>query len=83
MSTNAIWITREVTTVRHLRGLLEGLETRGVVLDYATVRVMCLRPDGNSGIELPGEAFPDGQSTVLTYDNLPAEGLLVVTESSD
>ncbi|WP_280434313.1 hypothetical protein [Nocardia carnea] len=82
MSTNATWIIREITTVKHLRGLLEGLESHGVRLDYESVRIMSLRPDSDSGIELPGEMFPDGQSVVLTYDTLPPEGILLVTEDA-
>jgi hypothetical protein len=67
MTTRAVWITRQSTTVRHIRGLLEGL-TAADALDYAEVKILTVEDE--RGVALPG-----GQ--VLTLDNLPAEGVLL------
>jgi hypothetical protein len=66
--TRAIWITRRLTTVRHIRGLAQGLEEAGA-LDYAQVEIVSI--DDSRGAELP-----DGR--VITIDTLPAEGVLWV-----
>lgn len=70
MTTSAVWITRQTTTLRHLRGLLERLEQLEAV-DYAQVKIMTV--DEERAVELPW-------GVILTLDNLPAEGILAVPE---
>jgi hypothetical protein len=72
-ATRTVWVTRQRTTVRHIRGLLEGLETANA-LDFAEVKIMTLE-DG-AVVTLPG-------GHVLTQDNLPPEGLLLYAEAPD
>ena len=63
-TTRVLWITRRYTTVRHVRGLLEGLEHVDA-LPYAEVRIMPV--DEDHAVTLPGGmrlTLPDG--TVLT-----------------
>jgi hypothetical protein len=71
MATRATWITRQSTTVRHIRGLLKQLEETEV-LDYAEVKIMSIEDEC-------GVSLPDGQ--VLTLDNLPAQGLLFIPDN--
>ena len=54
--TQAVWFTRQRTTLRHLRGLLEGLERQGA-LDYAEVRIMTVGGDegDKQGVFFPKE----------------------------
>jgi len=68
MTTHATWITRQRTTVRHIRGLLDSLEAAGA-LEYAEVTIMAV--DDQRGVTLAS-----GQ--LLTQDNLPAEGILML-----
>lgn len=68
MTTRVTWITRQSTTVRHIRGLLKRLEEADA-LDYADVKILTIEDER-------GVSLPDGQ--VLTLDNLPAEGLLFI-----
>lgn len=84
-TTQTIWITRQVTTVRHIRGLLEGLEAAGA-LDFAEVKIMAV--DDERGVVVPREAvasIADGDvelagDVLVTADNLPPEGILWVAE---
>ena len=65
--TYAVWITRGTTTVKHIRGLLEGLE-KAESLEYAQLRILTV--DDEQGVR-----FGDG--ILITQDNLPPEGLLI------
>lgn len=68
--TQAVWVTRQATTVRHLRGVLDQLEAAHA-LDYANVRIMTVEED--RAVTLPG-------GRLFTLDTLPAEGVLVIGE---
>jgi hypothetical protein len=70
MITRTTWITRQTTTVRHIRGLLKRLEEANA-LDYAEVKILTIEDER-------GVLLPDGQ--VLTLDNLPAQGLLFIPD---
>lgn len=63
--TEVTWVTRERTTVRHVRGLLEGLEKLGA-LDYAEVRILTVSDE--QAVDVWGQ--------VVTVNNLPPQGLL-------
>jgi len=82
-ATQTVWITRQLTTMRHVRGLLEALVEAGT-LDFGEVKIMVvedgrplsvprqlLAPILEAGADLSGEA-------VITADNLPAEGILFI-----
>ncbi len=71
MTIQTVWVTRERTTVGHIRGLLVGLEQAGA-LDLAEVRVMTLG-------DTTGVTLPNGM--VFTQDNLPVQGFLFVAEA--
>jgi hypothetical protein len=84
-TTQALWITRQITTVRHIRGLLAGLESAGA-LDYAELKIMVV--DDERGVLVPREAVSSigDQSVelvgdvVVTAENLPPEGILWLPE---
>jgi hypothetical protein len=71
-TTQAVWITRQRTTVRHIRGLLQQLEAANA-LDYATVKIFAVEDD--RAVELPGGG-------VVSQDNLPPQGILIVPASA-
>ena len=80
-TTQTVWFTRELVTVRHLRGLIEGLDQVGA-LDHAEVKIVAIPPDGIARLpkELvtsigDHEVSPEGD-LLLTYDNLPVQGIL-------
>ena len=73
-TTETVWITRERITLRHLRGLIEGLEA-SEALDYTTIRIMVVANEGLA----QGVRFG---RFVITEDNLPAEGMLIVGEDN-
>jgi hypothetical protein len=70
--TQALWVTRATTTVRHIRGLLEGLEGANA-LDYAQVTIMAVGDEG--AIVLPG-------GKVIQQIDLPVQGLLILPDTS-
>jgi hypothetical protein len=73
MTTQATWITRQRTTVRDIRGVLGTLEEAGVI-DFAQVTIMAV--DDERAVMLAS-----GQ--VLTVDNLPPEGILMLPDEAD
>jgi hypothetical protein len=73
--TEAIWVTRKITTKRHLRGLLEGLN-RADTLDLTQVTIMVLDDTHVIRVDPPMVRTP----MVITQDNLPPEGLLVMPD---
>jgi hypothetical protein len=77
--TSAVWITRENTTVRHIRGLLEGLEAHEAV-DFAQIRIMVVPSDMSGGVQIPGSLTPNGQPAVYTDADLPPKGLLFFSD---
>lgn len=79
-TTEAVWITRERTTVRHLRGVLEMLEG-AEALQYTEVRIIAVGP--GAGIEIPpGFSVRSSVTTgrVVSEEQLPAEGILMLSE---
>jgi hypothetical protein len=87
-TTQTLWITRQVTTVRHIRGLLEGLQAAGA-LDYAEVKIMAV--DDERGVLVPRKAISSiadqivelAGDVLITAENLPPEGILWVAEEGD
>jgi hypothetical protein len=77
--TSAVWITRETTTVRHLRGLLEQLESNEA-LDYAQVKIVAVPGDMSGGVQIPGEYLSSGQPALFTDADLPPQGLLLFSD---
>lgn len=79
--TQTVWITRQATTMLHVKGLLQALEQLGL-LDYGEVRIMAMA-EGDA-IEIPpGFRLPD--DTVLAggaimESALPPQGLLLVPD---
>jgi hypothetical protein len=67
--TVTVWITRERVTVKHIRGLLEGLEGEQA-LDYSEVRILVVSDD--AAVTTPWGVF--------TVDTLPPQGLLFVSD---
>ncbi|MBF6131611.1 hypothetical protein IU501_01145 [Nocardia otitidiscaviarum] len=76
--TAGVWITREMVTVKHLRGILEQLESNDDVLEYTQIRIMALPNNLSAGVEIPGQTSPDGKPLILTDENLPAQGILLL-----
>ncbi|MEV4209641.1 type II toxin-antitoxin system death-on-curing family toxin [Nocardia salmonicida] len=81
--TAATWITREKVTMKHLRGLLQGLTSHGEVLDYTQVRIMAVPNDLSAGVTLPGEMFGRDEDLVVNDENLPPEGILLFASGED
>lgn len=79
--TLATWVTRETTTLRHLRGIVESLDARGAV-SLSQIKIMVVPDNLSSGVVLDGSLFPNGEGRIVTADNLPAEGLLFIPEST-
>jgi hypothetical protein len=84
-TTQTLWITRQVTTVRHIRGLLAGLEAADA-LDFAEVKIIAV--DDERGAMVPRQAVssiagksvePSGD-VLITAGNLPPEGILWVAD---
>lgn len=67
--TTTVWITRERVTVKHIRGLLQGLE-EDQALDYSEVRILVV----------PDEAAVTTPWGVFTVKSLPPQGLLFVSD---
>src|SRR5215213_5521255 len=59
-----IWITRERTTVRHLRGLVQQLDAADA-LPLSEIRILAIPEDDSRGVRVRNGA-------VWTYDTLPA-----------
>jgi hypothetical protein len=70
MTTFAVWITRQTTTLRHLRGLLERLEQVDAV-EYTQIKILTVEEE--HAVEMPSVQ-------VLTLDNLRAKELLAVPD---
>lgn len=79
--TMSVWITRERTTLNHVKGLLEALNQQGL-LDYGEVRIIALTE--GAAFEIPaGFRLSDNSvlgGGIVREIDLPAEGLLVLPD---
>lgn len=75
---SASWVTREITTLKHLRGVVEALESENA-LDLCEVRLFVLRADDSTAVQIPTS---DGPMPVF-YDSLPTRGILMTHPSTD
>jgi hypothetical protein len=79
--TRVIWITRQRVTVRHVRGLLDGLDQlEALAMAEVDIRTVS---EADAYVLEPGPwRFPGGgvaeSGYVFTSDNLPVQGVLLV-----
>lgn len=65
-----VWVIRDTISVKHVTSLAEELVTQGG-LDASLVRIICLKQ---------GEAWTSGTGTVLLEADLPAQGVLFISD---
>ena len=84
-TTQFTWVTRDNIVTRHVRGLLQGLEEMNA-LDYSQIRIIAITEDSAAYMPPAPYTMPDGKvvesgGTAITYDTLPAQGLLLAAQA--